>query len=271
METLLIDEAEKKAAPSVAENESLAPAKAGRGYACVKRCFDFAASLCGSIVLFIPMVITALLIVWKDPGNPFFAQKRVGRDGREIRILKFRSMKIGADDLEKMLTPEQMEEYVREYKLKDDPRLIGYKRPGDGRKCFGAMLRRTSIDEVPQILYNILWKGDMSLVGPRPLLVEYLPYYTEKERLRHSVRPGLTGLAQVNGRNFVAWDQRLALDCEYVSNITFVGDCKILLRTVIVTLKPETVAVCTQDVEGNLAQIRQAAMEENNAERIHVG
>ena len=241
METLLIDEAEKKAAPSVAENESLAPAKAGRGYACVKRCFDFAASLCGSIVLFIPMVITALLIVWKDPGNPFFAQKRVGRDGREIRILKFRSMKIGADDLEKMLTPEQMEEYVREYKLKDDPRLIGYKRPGDGRKCFGAMLRRTSIDEVPQILYNILWKGDMSLVGPRPILREELEenYTPEQQQALLSIKPGLTGYWQAYARNNATYEtgERQRMELYYVQNRSVLLDIKILLQTVISVIR----------------------------------
>jgi len=134
---------------------------------------------------------------------------------------------------------------------------------------YGKLLRASSLDELPELI-NIL-KGDMSLVGPRPLLVEYLPYYTQEEKLRHSVRPGLTGLAQINGRNFVEWNKRLALDCEYVQNITFAGDIKILFQTVIVALQPQTVAVCTEDVEGNLAEIRKAAMEETNADCIHSG
>ena len=212
---------------------------------CFKRVLDFCLSALALTVLSpVLLVLTVLGAVFMK-GNPFFTQQRPGKNEKIFRLVKFRSMTCEKDAAGNLLP--------------DEKRLNRY----------GKFLRSTSLDELPELV-NIL-AGHMSLVGPRPLLVEYLPYYTEKERLRHSVRPGLTGLAQVNGRNFVAWDQRLALDCEYVSNITFVGDCKILLRTVIVTLKPETVAVCTQDVEGNLAQIRQAAMEENNAERIHVG
>ena len=115
---------------------------------------------------------------------------------------------------------------------------------------FGNFLRKTSLDELPE-LWNIL-KGDMSIVGPRPLLVGYLPYYTKKEQLRHSVRPGLTGLAQVSGRNFIAWDERLAKDVEYVQNISFLTDIKILWKTVMVVLKKDDVAVETDSVEGFL-------------------
>lgn len=241
METLLIEKAEKDTAVSVAENESLAPAKAGWGYTCVKSCFDFLASLCGSIVLFVPMLITALLIMLKDPGNPFYTQKRMGKDGKEIHILKFRSMKLGADDLERMLTPEQLEEYVREYKLKDDPRLIGYKRSGDGRKCFGAMLRRTSIDEVPQILYNILWKGNMSLVGPRPILKEELEenYTPEQQKLFLSIKPGLTGYWQAYARNNATYEtgERQRMELYYAQNRSVLLDIKILFQTVISVIR----------------------------------
>ena len=106
---------------------------------------------------------------------------------------------------------------------------------------FGKFLRSTSLDELPE-LFNIL-KGDMSFVGPRPLSVMYLPYYTDEERLRHSVRPGLTGLSQINGRNTVNWEERFAYDIEYVNNITFINDMKILLKTIAVVFKREGIVV----------------------------
>ena len=139
-------------------------------YAFFKRLADFVLSFLASIVLLIPMAIVALVIYIKDPGNPFYLQTRVGKDGKPLKILKFRTMRKGADKLENMLTPEQLEEYKREYKLDDDPRLIGYKKPGDGKTCFGARLRQLSIDELPQIVWNICLKGDMSLVGERDII-----------------------------------------------------------------------------------------------------
>ena len=130
---------------------------------------------------------------------------------------------------------------------------------------FGKFLRATSLDELPE-LWNI-FVGDMSIIGPRPLLVSYLPYYTDQERKRHSVRPGLTGLAQVSGRNYLAWDKRLGKDVEYVENITFINDVKILIRTISVALKPDNVAEDTNQAEGNFAQIRKAQEEAVKAER----
>ncbi len=124
---------------------------------------------------------------------------------------------------------------------------------------FGIWLRRTSLDEIPE-MFNVL-RGEMSLVGPRPLLVQYLPYYTEEERHRHDVRPGLSGLAQVNGRNLLEWGQRLALDVQYVNNITFLGDCKILLLTIKKVLCREDVAADTDSVESYLDQERRAKNE----------
>ena len=112
---------------------------------------------------------------------------------------------------------------------------------------FGTKLRSTSIDELPELL-NII-KGDMSIIGPRPLLVQYLPFYTETEKHRHDVRPGLSGLAQVNGRNLVKWDQRLAYDIQYVNNITFLGDVKIVLQTIGKVIMRSDVAVDTDTVE----------------------
>ena len=122
---------------------------------------------------------------------------------------------------------------------------------------FGSLLRKTSLDELPE-LWNI-FKGDMSLIGPRPLLVSYLPWYTEREKLRHTVRPGLTGLAQVSGRNYIAWDKRLEKDVEYVEHLSFAMDMKIFLKTLRVLFAEEDVAVDTDVIEGNLAEIRAAA------------
>ncbi len=120
--------------------------------------------------MIIPILIIAVVIVVKDYGSPFYKQRRIGKDGKPLYIYKFRSMRKGADNLEDMLTPEQLEAYKREYKLDDDPRLIGYKKAGDGKKCFGAKIRSISIDELPQILFNICILGNMSVIGPRPIL-----------------------------------------------------------------------------------------------------
>jgi len=205
-------------------------------YIVLKRCFDFLASLCVSFLLLIPMFIIAAIIYIKDPGNPFYMQRRMGKDGKELRILKFRSMKVGADNLEKMLTPEQLEEYRREYKLKDDPRLIGYKKPGDGATCFGAFIRRCSVDELPQIVYNICLKGDMSVVGPRPLLKEEIErfYSTEEQRLFMSVKPGLTGYWQAYARNNATYEsgERQKMEMYYVNNASLWLDIKIICKTV---------------------------------------
>ena len=125
---------------------------------------------------------------------------------------------------------------------------------------FGSFLRSTSLDEIPE-LFNIL-KGEMSLIGPRPLLVRYLPYYTEEEHHRHDVRPGLTGLAQVNGRNMINWDQKLAYDVQYVRNITFLGDCGIILKTIKKVFAREDIAVDTDLVEPFLDEERSAMKKE---------
>lgn len=200
-----------------------------------KRAFDIAASLAASILLLIPMLVISLLIVLKDGGSPFYLQKRVGRNGAAIKVCKFRSMKRGADDLEKMLTPEQIAEYKREYKLNDDPRLIGYKKTGDGCKCFGAKIRRMSMDELPQIFWNILIKGDMSVVGPRPVLQRELEenYTPEERKLLLSVKPGLTGYWQAYARNCIGYTngERQKMELFYVHNRSFLLDIKIIFKT----------------------------------------
>ena len=214
-----------------------------KGELFARRCFDLVCSLCAGILFFIPMLVIAAIIMMKDPGNPFYMHRRVGRNGESIGVLKFRSMKLGADNLEKTLTAEQLKEYKQEYKLKDDPRLIGYKHPGDGEKCFGAVLRRTSIDELPQIVYNIFWKGNMSVVGPRPILEDELKEnYTDEQRdMLLSVKPGLTGYWQAYARNNATYEtgRRQEMELYYIANRSFFLDLKIIIKTISIVFKRE--------------------------------
>lgn len=198
-----------------------------------KRFYDVVLSGIALIVLSPVLLITAILVKIKLGSPVLFKQERPGKNEKIFRLCKFRTMKDIRDEKGELLP--------------DSVRLTP----------FGSWLRGTSMDELPE-LFNIL-KGDMSLIGPRPLLVQYLPYYTEEERQRHDVRPGLSGLAQVNGRNLVKWDQRLAYDVQYVKNITFVGDVRIVLMTIKKVLGKEDVAIDPESVdEGYLDQIRKA-------------
>lgn len=197
----------------------------------IKRPLDFLLSICALIVLSPIMLITALLVRIKLGSPVLFTQDRPGKNERIFKLYKFRTMTDERDANGELLP--------------DTERLTE----------FGAVLRSTSIDELPELI-NIA-KGDMSIIGPRPLLVQYLPYYTETEKRRHDVRPGLSGLAQVNGRNLVKWDQRLAYDVEYVNKITFLGDVFIVLKTINKVFGREDVAPDTESVdEGYLDQIR---------------
>ena len=200
--------------------------KAGFYEKCIKRLLDIVLSGCALIILSPLLLVTAILVYVKLGSPVIFCQERPGKDEKIFKLYKFRSMTDERDEKGELLP--------------DEVRLT----------AFGEKLRGTSLDELPE-LFNIL-KGDMSLIGPRPLLVGYLPYYTKREQLRHSVRPGLTGLAQVSGRNFIAWDDRLAKDVEYVENLSLLLDLKILLKTVMVVFKKEDVAVETDSVEGYL-------------------
>ena len=203
----------------------------------MKRCLDFILSLCGVIVLSPVLIILAVLVRVKLGSPILFHQERPGKDEKIFTLCKFRTM-TDARDEEGELLP-------------DSVRLTK----------FGKFLRTTSLDELPE-LFNIL-KGDMSIIGPRPLLVSYLPYYTERERLRHSVRPGLTGLAQVSGRNFLDWDKRFQKDVEYVEHLTFGMDLKVLWLTVQTVLgHTDEVAEDTNAAEGNFAEIRKKRLEE---------
>lgn len=196
----------------------------------VKRLLDIVLSLTALIILSPVLLILTVLGAVKMKGNPFFTQLRPGKDEKIFRLYKFRSMTCETD--------------AEGNPLPDEQRLTRY----------GKLLRSTSLDELPE-LWNIL-RGDMSIVGPRPLLVEYLPYYTEKEKHRHDVRPGLTGLAQVNGRNNLTWEQKFEYDIRYVERITFMGDLKILILTVAKVFLRSDVQTDTQFTEGNLAQLR---------------
>ena len=186
---------------------------------CFKRVIDFTLSLIALIVLSPVFLILVIIGAIAMKGNPFFTQLRPGRISKKtgeekiFKLVKFRTMSNKKDGDGNLLP--------------DDVRLNKY----------GRILRSTSLDELPE-LWNIIC-GDMAIVGPRPLLVKYLPLYSEEQRHRHDVRPGLTGLAQVNGRNALSWDEKFELDVKYVRNITFVGDLKIIFGTIGAVLKRE--------------------------------
>ena len=184
----------------------------------IKRLIDFVLSLIGIILLSPLLIILTVIGAIAMKGNPFYLQRRpglIGKDGKEkiFNLIKFRSMTNEKDSAGKLLP--------------DTVRL----------KKYGLFLRSTSLDEIPELI-NILI-GDMSLVGPRPLMERYLNFYTEDERRRHSVRPGLTGYAQVHGRNAVSWGDRINQDLFYVKNISFSLDIKIILQTIMIVLKRE--------------------------------
>ena len=195
-----------------------------------KRALDILLSGLAILVLSPVLLVVAVLVRVKLGSPVLFHQERPGLHEKIFTLCKFRTMTDARDEKGELL-------------------------PGSVRlTSFGKFLRSTSLDELPE-LFNI-FKGDMSIIGPRPLLVSYLPWYTEEERLRHTVRPGLTGLAQASGRNFLDWDSRLAKDVEYVKNLSFSMDLKVLFMTVSAVLDRSGVAEDTAASEGNLAQIR---------------
>lgn len=184
---------------------------------CFKRVIDFVLSLL-AIIIFSPILLILIILgVVFMGGNPFFTQERPGKDEKIFRLIKFRTMDNRKDKDGKLLP--------------DDIRLNKY----------GRFLRSTSLDELPELL-NIL-KGDMSIFGPRPLMVRYLSYYTDEERKRHSVRPGLSGYAQVHGRNNVDWAERMKMDVYYADHVSFKMDLKILFETILIVIKREGISV----------------------------
>lgn len=210
----------------------------------IKRLLDIVISLVALVVLSPVLLVLAILVRCKLGAPVIFHQERPGYHEKIFKLCKFRTM-----------TDERDEEGNL---LPDSVRLTK----------FGRILRATSLDELPE-LWNIL-KGDMSIIGPRPLLISYLPYYTEEERLRHMVRPGLTGLAQVSGRNLLDWDKRFATDVTYVKNLTFAMDVKIFFLTIKKVFVREDIEVDTNQVEGNFAEIRKARLEEAQKEEVNI-
>lgn len=182
----------------------------------IKRPQDFLCALLAGIVLSPVMAVTAVLVRLKLGSPVLFTQERPGKDGKIFKLYKFRTMTDARDENGNFLS--------------DEIRLTG----------FGKKLRSTSLDELPE-LFNIL-KGDMSVVGPRPLLVQYLSRYNKYQARRHEVRPGFTGLAQVNGRNAISWEEKFDWDVKYIDHITFLGDWKIIFKTVKTVLRKDGIS-----------------------------
>ena len=181
-----------------------------------KRVFDFILSLTAIIILSPVLLLLTVIGAFRMGGNPFFTQDRPGKDGKVFKLVKFKSMNNKRDERGELLP--------------DEKRLTSY----------GQFIRNTSFDELPELI-NIL-KGDMAIVGPRPLLVRYLTRYSKTQARRHEVRPGLTGLAQVNGRNAISWEEKFRYDVEYVDNLCLILDIKIILMTVLKVVKRDGIS-----------------------------
>ncbi len=199
----------------------------------IKRPMDFILSLIALVILSPILIILIILGAIIMKGNPFFTQQRPGKDEKIFNLIKLRTM-TNEKDKDGNLLP-------------DETRLNKY----------GKFLRSTSLDELPELI-NIL-KGDMSIVGPRPLLVQYLPLYNEQQKRRHTVRPGLTGFAQINGRNTITWEQKFKDDITYTKNITFWGDIKIIFLTAYKVIKREGISAennaTMEEFKGNVLEI----------------
>ncbi|MEM6718262.1 MAG: sugar transferase [Bacteroidota bacterium] len=181
----------------------------------LKRVIDFVLALIGFILLSPIFFIVLILLMINNEGKPFFFQKRPGKDEKIFQVIKFKTMNDKKDANGELLP--------------DADRLTKA----------GVFVRKTSLDEIPQLL-NVL-KGDMSLIGPRPLLPEYLPLYNETQKKRHQVKPGITGWAQVNGRNAISWKKKFEYDVWYVENLTFLLDVKIIFKTIIKVVRSEDI------------------------------
>lgn len=192
----------------------------------LKQIFDFIFSLSALLLISPVFILVMISIALVNKGNPFFVQRRPGKDEKIFSIFKFKTMNDAVDEFGNLLP--------------DTERLTRV----------GSFVRKTSLDELPQLI-NII-KGDMSFIGPRPLLVRYLPFYTEEENKRHTIKPGITGWAQVNGRNTLNWDRRLRLDVYYVDNVSLILDIKIILKTIQKVLQSKDIVVDPESVMQNL-------------------
>lgn len=192
-----------------------------------KRVFDLVLSfVCLIIISPLFCLIYIFLLIGNSGSGVFFVQPRPGMNEKIFYVIKFKTMNDKKDSTGNLLS--------------DKERLTS----------IGKIIRRLSLDEIPQLI-NVI-KGDMSLVGPRPLLTKYLPYYTKQEKIRHSVRPGITGLAQINGRNNLNWDERLSKDIEYVHNISLLFDLKIIYQTILKVIKSENIVIDPESSMKNL-------------------
>lgn len=195
----------------------------------LKSTFDFLAALFGLLLLSPIFIIVIISLFYANQGKPFFFQLRPGKNGQLFKIIKFKTMNDKKD---------------REGNLLPDANRL---------TKIGQLVRKTSLDELPQLI-NVL-KGDMSLIGPRPLLPEYLPLYNETQKRRHQVKPGITGWAQVNGRNAISWQQKFEYDVRYLDNMSFVLDCKIVFLTIKKVFKREGItaenSVSAEEFKGN--------------------
>lgn len=197
----------------------------------IKPFFDYVMAAIAILILTPILLVASILLYFANNGKPFFFQVRPGKNEKLFKIIKFKTMNDKTDANGKL--------------LEDTFRLT----------TIGKIIRKTSIDELPQ-LFNIL-KGDMSLIGPRPLLPQYLPYYTENEKKRHHVKPGITGYAQVNGRNHIDWDTKLKFDADYVDHLSFKLDMNILFKTIYKVIASKDVATDNTHVENMLSQQRE--------------
>lgn len=191
-----------------------------------KRLIDFFVAFFGLLVLSPIFLFVTIGLFFANNGKPIFFQLRPGKNERIFKIIKFKTMNDKTDEQGNLLP--------------DAKRLTK----------IGSFVRKTSLDEIPQLI-NILI-GDMSLIGPRPLLLKYLPYYTDKEKVRHTVRPGISGLAQVNGRNTVSWNDRLAFDVVYVENLSFKLDLQIFYKTLLKVIVSENIVIDPESIMQNL-------------------
>lgn len=196
-------------------------------YLAIKRLIDIIGSLIGIILLSPIYIIIAILIKFDSPGKVVFGHTRKGKGGRDIKVYKFRTMYSNASEIFENFTPEQKEEYYKNFKLDNDPRVTK----------LGGFLRKTSLDEIPQ-LFNIL-KGDMTIIGPRPIVEKEISKYGDKAEKLFSVVPGLAGYWQANGRSDTTYEERVEMDMYYIDNMSFWLDTKILFQTAISVLKGE--------------------------------
>lgn len=196
-------------------------------YLAIKRLIDIIGSLIGIILLSPLYIIIAILIKFDSPGKVVFGHTRKGKGGKDIKVYKFRTMYSNANEIFESFTPEQKEEYYKNFKLDNDPRVTK----------LGGFLRKTSLDELPQ-LFNIL-KGDMTIIGPRPIVEKEVEKYGDKAEKLFSVVPGLGGYWQANGRSDTTYEERVEMDMYYIDHMCFTLDAKILFQTIFSVLKGE--------------------------------